>query len=89
MSELIWLPAGFLSVFLIAGLIDLFASKKKGNVTSESPEQASIASIQIIDMTTTNNDSKPIYGMFEDLERESVRDVLGGELDADMSGYMP
>lgn len=84
MLELLFLPASFLGGLACYSGLEKRAVKKARRTSHAN----ALASVQIVDVTSTNNRYAPITDVLKDLDLPRVRKILGGPLHTDLEGYM-
>lgn len=92
MNDLMWFPIGALVGVVVYFLLNLRATQKEASRSTkafhQSSDAGSLACVQIVDITSTNNSYDPMGDVLSELDSEGVQTILGQELHAEMGGYM-
>lgn len=92
MSDFFWVLGCFLIVLAAYSHIRRQSTKEAEEETPAdivSPTASALACVQIVDIITTNNSYNPMGYVLASLTFPQVHELLGGELRADMKGYIP
>lgn len=92
MLDLLLLPISFLGGLAAYKYSKRRADKKAVDAlpkdSSYGPSASSLACVQIMDITSTNNSYDPMGDVLSELDLDGVETILGEALFADMEGYM-
>jgi len=86
MLEFLFLPASFLGGLACYSSLEKRAARKAA--VKSAPHANAKASVQIMDITSTNNRYAPITDVLSDLDLPRVQQILGEPLRTDTEGYM-
>lgn len=92
MFDLLLLPISFLCGLAVYKYSERHAAPKTvipaPRVLSCDPNASSLACVQIVDITSTNNSYDPMGDVLSELDLHRVQTILGKALHMDMGGYV-